>query len=89
MTQAHAAADRGSDDEAIQLATAVSVLLGGMGLSLNVATGEIDGETAALVAARDAARAQKNWSEADRLRDELTNRGWTVEDSAEGTKIRK
>ena len=89
VTQAHAAADRGEDAEAAQLAAAVAVILGGLGLALNAATGDIDVETAALVTARDVARAERNWSEADRLRDELASRGWIVEDSAEGTKIRK
>lgn len=89
VTQAHAAADRGDEADARELATAVAVVLGGLGLTLTAETGDVDNETAALVAARDAARAAKNWSEADRLRDELTSRGWTVEDSADGTKIRK
>ena len=89
VTQAHAAADRGDEAEARQIATAVAVVLGGLGLSLTAETGDIDAETAELVAARDTARASKDWAEADRLRDELTARGWTVEDSAEGTKIRK
>lgn len=89
VTQAHAAADRGDEMTASQIATAVGVILGGLGLAVRSDTGDIDAETADLVAARDAARAAKNWSEADRLRDELASRGWTVEDSANGTKIRK
>jgi len=39
----------------------------------------------ALVAARTAARAAKNWAEADRLRGELTALGIQIEDSAQGT----
>jgi cysteinyl-tRNA synthetase len=38
---------------------------------------------------RDAARTTKNWSESDRLRTELENLGYTVEDTKEGTKITK
>jgi cysteinyl-tRNA synthetase len=60
-----------------------------MGLELSAATGDVDDESAALVAQRDAARARKDWSEADRLRDALVALGWTVEDSATGTQIRK
>lgn len=89
LTQAHAAADRGDVAEGTQLATAVAVLLAGLGLELRSETGDVDEETADLVRARDVARAEKNWAEADRLRDELTSRGWTVEDSPDGTKIRK
>jgi cysteinyl-tRNA synthetase len=89
VTAAHAAADRGEAEVAQQLATAVTAVLVGMGLELSAATGDVDDESAALVAQRDAARARKDWSEADRLRDALVALGWTVEDSATGTQIRK
>ena len=38
----------------------------------------------ALLEAREAARAAKDWGEADRLRDELAARGWQVRDAAAG-----
>jgi cysteinyl-tRNA synthetase len=41
----------------------------------------------ALVRARDEARLQKNWAESDRLRGELQQLGYKVEDSAKGTKV--
>ena len=37
---------------------------------------------------RESARASKNWSESDRIRDELTEIGVVVEDGPEGTKWR-
>jgi len=37
---------------------------------------------------RENARASKDWSESDRIRDELNEMGVTVEDSPEGTKWR-
>jgi cysteinyl-tRNA synthetase len=89
VTAAHAAADRGEAEAAQQLAIAVTAVLVGMGLELSAATGDVDNESAALVAQRDAARARKDWNEADRLRDALVALGWTVEDSATGTQIRK
>lgn len=89
VTSAHAAADRGDDVVAQQLATAVTATLAGMGLTLSTATGDVDEESAVLVSQRDAARARKDWGEADRLRDALVALGWTVEDSATGTQIRK
>ena len=89
LTNAHAAADRGEDELARDLASGVAVILGGLGLALHGASGEVDATTAALVQARDEARAQKNWAEADRLRDELVAAGWTVEDSAAGTVVRR
>ena len=41
-------------------------------------------EASALLEAREAARAAKDWGEADRLRDELAARGWQVRDAAGG-----
>ncbi|WP_066686648.1 cysteine--tRNA ligase [Christensenella intestinihominis] len=38
---------------------------------------------------RQAARAQKNWAEADRLRDELKARGYELKDTPDGVKINK
>ena len=43
----------------------------------------------ALVVARDEARAARDWARADALRAELEAAGWLVEDSAEGTRIRR
>ncbi len=40
-----------------------------------------------LLVERTAARTAKNWSESDRLRDELTKLGWLVEDQAGGVQI--
>lgn len=39
----------------------------------------------ALIAKRNAARKEKNWAEADKVRDELTKMGVSLEDTAEGT----
>lgn len=42
-----------------------------------------------MVAARNAARADKNWAEADRIRDELLQQGIVIEDAAGGTSWRR
>jgi len=42
-----------------------------------------------LVEARRAARAAKNWTESDRLRDEIQARGYTVKDTREGMQLLK
>jgi len=46
-------------------------------------------EIEALVAARAAARAAKDWAGSDRFRDELAVKGWEVRDSKEGQKVKK
>src|SRR5215216_4632698 len=42
-----------------------------------------------LVAARETARREKDWTVADRLRDELYAEGWSVEDTSEGPILRR
>lgn len=56
---------------------------------LKPAAVEADAEVQALVAARQAARAAKNWAESDRLREEIAQRGWIVQDSPQGPKLRR
>jgi len=46
-------------------------------------------EIEVLVHARATARADKDWASSDRIRDELTSKGWEVRDSKEGQKIKK
>jgi cysteinyl-tRNA synthetase len=50
------------------------------------AEGKVDSaEVEALIAARLQARAEKNWAESDRIRDQLTSMGVVLEDSKGGT----
>lgn len=46
-------------------------------------------ELQALVDRRQAARADKNWAESDRLRDEIESLGWQVQDTSDGAKLVK
>jgi len=46
-------------------------------------------EVTVLVERRAAARANKNWAESDKLRDEISALGWTVQDSKDGSKLVK
>ncbi len=48
-----------------------------------------DAEVEALLAARAQARKDKNWKESDRLRDAMKALGYTVEDTAQGQKVKK
>ncbi|GLS22050.1 cysteine--tRNA ligase [Labrys miyagiensis] len=53
------------------------------------AASEADAETQTLVEQRDMARRNRDFSEADRLRDLLAARGFQVRDTPEGTKIQR
>jgi len=44
---------------------------------------------AALAAARAAARASRQWAEADRLRAEIQAAGWEMEDRADGYSLKR
>jgi cysteinyl-tRNA synthetase len=89
LSAANSLADSGDEFSATALATSVDALFGSMGLSLLASSDEVDEASKALVSARDMARSEKNWPEADRLRAELESLGWVVEDSPSGTQIRK
>ncbi len=90
VREAHAAADAGAPDRAATLARTIAHLAGVLGLALGPAGSEVlDPAAAALVAARDEARAVRNWARADALRDELAGLGWKVEDGPQGTVVRR
>ena len=50
---------------------------------------EVPAEIQSLLDARAEARKAKNWAESDRLRDEITAKGWIVKDSKEGQSVTK
>jgi len=50
---------------------------------------EVPAEVQALLDARAAARAAKNWAESDRLRDAIAAAGWVVKDSKDGQSVTK
>ena len=89
LSGANSAGDQGDDDTARELALAVAVVFGALGLGLRSDADDLDDVDRALISARDQARRARDWAEADRLRVELETRGWIVEDSAEGTRVRR
>ncbi len=46
-------------------------------------------EVSRLLEERGTARAEKRWTDSDRLRDEIAAKGWIVEDTPQGQKLRK
>jgi len=88
--RANAAADAGDARGAGRAAATVGLLCAALGLALHATAADaLDPETAELVRRRDAARTDRNWSLADRLRDELVALGWVVEDGPGGTAVRR
>ena len=66
-----------------------------LGLSLDKVTApapekiDVPDEIAALAEARFAAKKEKNWAEADRLRNEIAEKGYIIKDSKDGYTIEK
>ena len=50
---------------------------------------ELPPEIAELAEKRKQARAEKNFALADSLRDEITSKGYVIEETRQGTKIRR
>ena len=89
VTRLNRALDEDDHAAAAPLWAAVAAMGDAVGLTLAVDADEVPSEISDLAAARDAARAARDFAEADRLRDELTSQGWTVEDTSGGTTVRR
>ncbi len=78
-------------EDVSSLVAAIREVTGALGLDLDSGadSGDVPAAVQAQVAARDAARAAKDWANSDRLRAELVAAGWIVEDSADGTQVRR
>ena len=89
VREANAALDEKSPKAAIQaVLDAMEELTGVLGI-LRRKTDEKDDAVEKLLAARAEARANKNWAESDRLRDEITKLGYILKDTKQGQQISK
>ena len=61
----------------------------GLFYAVNADNKGIDAEVEALIEARQAARKEKNWGEADKLRDKLSEMGIVLEDTPQGVKWKR
>ena len=89
VTEINRALDSGDITVATPLVAAWREILSAVGLDVDGATADVPVEIAELARQRDAARATKDWSVADSLRDQIVAAGWLSEDSADGTVVRK
>lgn len=79
---------RANSEDDPTVAGAALEIAGALGLDLTTAAGDVPPEILERAAARDAARADKDWARADELRDELVAAGYVVEDTPDGTSVR-
>jgi cysteinyl-tRNA synthetase len=88
VRRGNALLDAGDPVAAGRLAAAVREITGALGLELHTEGGEVPADILDLARQRDEARAAKNWSAADTLRDQIVAAGYVVEDTQTGTVVR-
>ena len=88
VRRANTAMDKGDNALAASLASAVFEMCMAMGLELKSSV-DVDAEATEMAQQLDVARASKNFAEADRLRGELQARGYVVETTKDGTRVRR
>ena len=88
VRRGNALLDAGDPVAAGPLAAAVREITGALGLELHTEGGEVPADIRDLARQRDEARAAKDWSAADTLRDQILAAGYVVEDTATGTFVR-
>jgi cysteinyl-tRNA synthetase len=77
------------EHEAVRLVANVRAMCDALGIELYDEVGEVDDDVTRLIEQREAARAVKDFAEADRIRDELLGLGITIEDTPTGTVWRR
>ena len=88
VTEANTALDAGDTERAAALAAAVAEICTAVGLVLDAGGSDVPPEVLERAAARDTARAERDFAAADAIRDALVADGWVVEDTAAGTVVR-
>ena len=86
---ANTALDEGRDYDAAVAWANIAEICTAVGLEPVTQDDAIPDEILAMASARDAARAAKDWPEADRLRAQIEAAGFTVEDTPDGTVVRR
>ena len=89
VTQGNSAVDAGDLPSAAKAYGSLLEICAALGVVLQSESDDVPADIASLAVQRDEARAEKNWARADEIRDELLGRGWLVEDTADGTRVRR
>ena len=89
VTDANRALDAGDVEAAAPVVAAWRSMLEAVGLEVTAGPDELPAEVLEMCAARDRARAERDFGTADALRDELVAQGWVVEDTPDGTTVRR
>ncbi|MDI6601268.1 MAG: cysteine--tRNA ligase [Thermoanaerobacteraceae bacterium] len=90
VSTANAKIDENSGQALIDLAsTVITELLGVLGISLNLKTDILDEEIEKLIKERQDARMRKDYRTADRIRDELKEKGIILEDTPQGVRWKR
>ncbi|MGQ0520894.1 MAG: cysteine--tRNA ligase [Actinomycetota bacterium] len=87
--RANAALAAGDTAGAAPAVAAAFEIAAALGLAPKAADTALDDETRRLVAARDDARAARDFARSDAIRAELTARGWVVQDTPAGTTVHR
>ena len=88
VRRANAAVDANDRTLAASLAGAVTTMCSALGLELRT-TSDVEDTAVELARQLDAARAARDFAEADRLRGELQSAGYVVETTKDGTRVRR
>ncbi len=82
-------APKASKEALVKTAEMFDKLAGVLGLLYNHKKDEVPAEVTELVAKRADAKKAKDWATADAIRDQLTQMGWAVKDTAQGPQLSK
>ncbi len=88
VREANAALDAGDQTGAATAAATADAIAEVLGLELRADAGAVPAAISTLALERQEARAARDFERADAIRDQLTEAGWMVEDSADGPVVR-
>ena len=86
-TAANTALDEGDPATAATAWATIAEITRAVGIEIRAAGGDVPDEVADLAGRRDEARARRDFTQADELRDAIRVLGFEVEDTSEGTRI--